>query len=226
MTGMLASVDCLEEALLALSAKIDILDLKAPNAGSLGALPVALVKEIVATVNARCPTSATIGDLPMQPDLIYPAVAAMAETGVDYVKIGFFPDGDLVPILEKLTPIAVRQKLIAVLFADSQPDLQVIDAIKVAGFSGAMLDTLDKGKGSLTEIMPVMEIARFVNYTKSRRLISGLAGSLRLDDIPILLPHQPDYLGFRGALCGRRDRTSRIDVQSLNAVRQAITPSA
>ena len=91
MTGMLASVNSLEEALLVLSADVDIIDLKQPAFGALGALDIATVKQIVAEIDGRCPVSATIGDLPVQPDPIFNAVKAMAETEVDYIKIGFFP---------------------------------------------------------------------------------------------------------------------------------------
>jgi uncharacterized protein (UPF0264 family) len=83
MTGMLASVNSLAEALLVLNAEVDIIDLKQPEQGALGALEVADVKKIVAEIAGRCPVSATIGDLPMQPELVFNAVKAMSETGVD-----------------------------------------------------------------------------------------------------------------------------------------------
>ncbi len=105
MTGMLASVNSVEEALLALAANVDIIDLKQPALGALGALETDLVKTIVAKINGRCPVSATVGDLPMQPEIVYPAVKAMVETGVDYVKIGFFPGDDWEGTLDKLATL-------------------------------------------------------------------------------------------------------------------------
>lgn len=222
MTGMLASVNCLDEAMLVMGEKVDIIDLKEPKAGSLGSLPDSLVKEIVKEVGGRCLVSATIGDLPMQPEIIYKAAKAMAETGVDYVKIGIFPDGDAASVLQKLKPLAVSHKLIAVLFADKFPGLKFIDKIKSAGFSGVMLDSLDKTKGSLSRIMPLPEIDRFVRYANSRQLICGLAGSLRQEDVRILLPLRPDYLGFRGGLCEKQDRTERIDGPVVRKIRMSI----
>ncbi|MDD5632129.1 MAG: (5-formylfuran-3-yl)methyl phosphate synthase, partial [Methylococcales bacterium] len=116
MTGMLASVNSMEEALLALSAGVDIIDLKQPALGALGALDMATVKQVVAEVAGRCPISATIGDLPMQPDPVFNAVKAMAETGVDYIKIGFFPGDDWQGTLNKLSVLTGQsQALIAVL---------------------------------------------------------------------------------------------------------------
>nr|WP_244433876.1 (5-formylfuran-3-yl)methyl phosphate synthase [Azospirillum sp. B506] len=44
------------------------------------------------------------------------------------------------------------------------------------------------------------------------RLQTGLAGSLRVADIPALAALSPDYLGFRCALCSG-ERTNAIDPQ-------------
>ena len=91
MTGMLASVENLAEARQVLEAGVDIIDLKSPSEGSLGALPLKTVGEIVQAIGGLHPLSATIGDLPMDPQRVFQAVEAMAGTGVDYVKIGLFP---------------------------------------------------------------------------------------------------------------------------------------
>jgi uncharacterized protein (UPF0264 family) len=222
MTGMLASVNSLEEAMLVLAEKVDIIDLKEPALGALGALDVDLVKNIVASVQGKCPISATIGDLPMQPELIFNAVQAMSESGVDYIKIGFFASDNHVTVIEKLATLTSRIKLIAVLFADTQPDFGLIDSLITAGFKGIMLDTQYKAKGSLATILSKADIEQFVNYVKSKNAICGLAGSLRLEDIPILLPYQPDYLGFRGALCEQNQRVGQLDIRSVQTIKQTI----
>lgn len=222
MTGMLASVNSIEEAALVLSANVDIIDLKQPALGALGALETGLVKKIVAEINGRCPVSATVGDLPMQPEIVFNAVKAMAETGVDYIKIGFFPGGDWRRTVEKLAAFPQSIALIAVLFADTQPDLGIIASLKNAGFKGVMLDTMDKKNGSLTQVMVKTDIAQFVRLAKTHQLICGLAGSLRLEDIPELIPYQPDYLGFRGALCLQHNRTAQLDKQAIIQIQQTI----
>ncbi len=222
MTGMLASVNSLEEALLALAANIDIIDLKQPALGALGALETDLVKSIVLAVNGNCPISATVGDLPMQPEIVYQAVKAMAETGVDYIKIGFFPGGDWQGTIEKLAALSRTLNLIAVLFADTQPDFAVIDSLKNTGFKGVMLDTMNKNNGSLTQVMAKTDIAQFVRLANDRSMLCGLAGSLRLDDIAELMPYRPDYLGFRGALCLEHNRTAQLNKASIMQIKQAI----
>ncbi len=223
MTGMLASVNSLEEALLVLSADVDIIDLKQPALGALGALDIATVKQLVAEIGGRCPVSATIGDLPMQPEPVFNAVKAMAETGVDYIKIGFFPGDDWQGTVKKLSALTQQNRaLIAVLFADTQPDFAIMGLLKDVGFAGVMLDTMDKQKGSLTQLMAKMEIAQFVTQAKVRQLLCGLAGSLRLEDIPELMLYQADYLGFRGALCQEQNRVGQLNRQSVTRIKHAI----
>jgi uncharacterized protein (UPF0264 family) len=219
---MLASVNSVAEALLVLDAQVDIIDLKQPALGALGALNTALVNEIVVEIAGRCPVSATVGDLPMQAELIFNAVKTMASTGVDYVKIGFFPDGDSLAVVEKLAVLASQYKLIAVLFADTQPDFAIIPTLKAAGFTGVMLDTMNKQQGSLTQVMTLADIAQFVSLAKTQALLCGLAGSLKLADIAILKPFQADYLGFRGALCEGLDRTGHVNQSSIFQIKQAI----
>ncbi|MEI6745882.1 MAG: (5-formylfuran-3-yl)methyl phosphate synthase [Methylococcaceae bacterium] len=222
MTGMLASVKNLVEAEFVLSANVDIIDLKQPEFGALGALPVELVAEIVEKIGGSCPISATVGDLPMDAEIIFNAVSEMAKTGVDFVKIGFFPDDDWLSIVHKLADLTPNTKLIAVLFADTQPNFLIIPELKKANFAGVMLDTMHKQNGSLTEVMSPETIGEFVELAKKETLICGLAGSLRLENIAELLPFNADYLGFRGALCNQHNRVSELDLNALEQIRTAI----
>lgn len=219
MSGMLASVNSLQEALLVQSFQVDVIDLKQPAEGALGALPVSEVKNIVDNINGAVPVSATVGDLPMQADLIATAVRAMAATGVDFVKIGFFPGGDWQACIAELAEIAKQQTLIAVLFADTRPDFAVIEALQAAGFAGVMLDTRDKNLGSLTRLMCLEELQAFVERAQNAGLLTGLAGSLRADDVPALLPLGADYLGFRGALCSQHNRVAALDAELIAELR-------
>ena len=223
MTGMLASVNSIAEALLVLNAGVDIIDLKQPALGALGALELDDIKQIVAAIAGRRPVSATIGDLPMQPELIFNAVQLMAETGVDYIKIGFFPGDDWIGTVKKLGELAPQKlALIAVLFADTQPDLTIMATLKASGFVGVMLDTMDKQQGSLTQVLAAEQIAHFVCQAKQLQLLCGLAGSLRLTDIPELMAYHADYLGFRGALCQEHNRVGQLNQPAVLAIKEAV----
>lgn len=226
MTGMLASVAGLAEALQVREIGVDIIDLKDPAQGALGALPVVEVDRIVGRLDSGLPVSATVGDLPMDVDVVLPAVEAMAATGVDYVKIGFFPGGDWGGVIRGLSPLAGRGiRLVAVLFGDESPELDWVGEFAAAGFVGAMLDTRDKSKGSLRQACTDDLLRAFVSETRGRGLLCGLAGSLRGPDIAPLLALKPDYLGFRGALCGG-NRTDALDPESVLTISNLVCGQA
>lgn len=225
ITGMLASVANLAEARLAAAGGADIVDLKNPVAGALGALPIADVATIVRVLGGMRPISATVGDLPMAPGVVAPAIAAMAATGVDYVKLGFFPGGDWPGVTDSLRPLALSGiRLIGVFFADQPLERHWLDRLADAGFTGAMLDTADKQRGSLTRLRDLDFLRDFVDASRSLGLLCGLAGSLRAEDIETLLPMGADYLGFRGALCGGR-RTDALDAAAFSALRDRLRPA-
>lgn len=223
MTGLLASVNTLEEAITVVEAGVDIIDLKQPEQGALGALETTQVESIVDRIAGKKPTSATIGDLPMQPELVYKAVTNMAKTGVDYIKIGLFPGGDIDATITKLKALTLKNSaLIAVFFADAQPDYKLIATVAEAGFTGIMLDTMDKNKGSLTTLLANEQLQQFITEANQYNLLCGLAGSLQASDIPQLIQFKPDYLGFRGALCANKSRTAALDKTAVLHIKQQL----
>ncbi len=221
MTKLLASVRSPVEALAAIAGGADIIDLKEPEAGALGRLPEGVLRAALAAVAGRRPTSATIGDLPLAPAPILAAVRAMAETGVDIVKLGIFA-GDATATLAALGAAAREGiRLVAVCFADRQPDFDLIHRCADAGFYGVMLDTADKRAGSLTRHLPPESLARFLALARERRLLAGLAGSLAAADLPTLLPLAPDFLGFRSALTSG-GRAAPLDAAAVARLRAAL----
>ena len=222
MTGFLASVTSAAEAEMVLAAGADIIDLKDPHSGALGALPSAVIREAVRAIAGGRTVSATAGDLPMEPGIVADTVRRIAELGVDIVKVGMFGVGDISACIAALASAAARgTRLVAVLFADQAPDFALIDRLHDAGFIGAMLDTADKRAGGLRCHLSDGILGEFVVRASRRGMLTGLAGSLGLADIAPLARHAPDYLGFRGALC-KDVRTSTLDPERLRAVRAAI----
>ena len=223
MSAWLASITDAAEARQVLAAGAAIVDAKNPHAGALGALPRETVRGIVAAVERRVPVSATIGDFPtMPPREVARAAAEMAATGVDIVKIGLFPAASLMDCLRQLAPIAARQRLVAVLFADREPDFNLLPHLARHGFAGVMLDTADKRGGGLARHQVPARLAAFIAQARQLGLLNGLAGSLKLADVPVLAPLAPDYLGFRGALCRQHARTQALDPAALAALAEAM----
>lgn len=228
--GLLASVASLAEMEQALAAGVDIVDLKNPAEGALGAwAPQDLSAAIALWRSAGRPgtdLSATVGDHPLDAGAILPAARRTAQTGMPLVKIGFpLPRagaGDaLAPVLAALAPLARETRLIAVLFADQGPDLRTLPLFAQTGFAGIMLDTADKAAGGLRRHLGRETLARFVTTARDLGLLTGLAGSLAVEDVPALAALGPDYLGFRGALCAE-GRTGALDPARLALVRDVL----
>jgi uncharacterized protein (UPF0264 family) len=211
-----------EEASTALAGGADIIDAKEPEAGALGRLAPATLAAILRTVDGRSPVSATIGDMELAPHPVRAAAAEMAARGADIIKIGIFA-GDLAGTLAALAPlVAGGARLVAVAFADRCPDLaELVTRCAEAGFYGIMLDTADKEAGPLTAHASSEALAAFITASRRRGLITGLAGSLRLDEVAALARLGPDYLGFRSALTAGR-RADALDLQAVRAIRAAL----
>jgi len=222
MTLFLASVVGPEEATVALKHGADIIDLKDPGGGALGAAPPEAVRATVAALGGRRPVSAVTGDLPMQPDIVVAAVEAMAAAGVDYIKVGLFPDHGREDCIRALAGLARTIKIVGVMFADRGADNALLARMAASGFAGAMLDTAGKGAGRLLQHADITALNDFVAACRAHGLLAGLAGSLETPDIPRLLLLEPDYLGFRRALCVGQDRTGRIDADAVAIVRGLI----
>jgi uncharacterized protein (UPF0264 family) len=188
---------------------------------------LARVPEAVAQVAKRCPVSATVGDLPMEAELLVEAVQARAAAGVDLVKVGFFRGGDHARCARALGEAARTGgfRLVAVLMADQPLEPRFLLTLARAGFHGVMLDTADKAAGSLRVHLFDAALGQLVRRARSLSMLTGLAGSLSLADIPFLAALGPDYLGFRGALC-RGGRAGPLDPDAFAAVRAALNRAA
>lgn len=224
---LLISVRDAAEARIAVAAGADLVDLKEPDAGALGAVDVRVAGRVVALIGGCRPTSATVGDLPAVSSILAGAARCMASTGVDYVKIGFRPSSgdDLFEVIRELAPVAREVALIAVFFADALPETDPIAAASAARFAGVMLDTAHKRGGRLLDHLDLARLRAFVAAARSKRLICGLAGSLRRADIAPLAELRPDYLGFRGAACVGHRRGASLDAGRVGLLRETLDES-
>lgn len=220
---LLASVTNETEALLCAHLAADIIDAKNPQQGALGALPLATVKAIRARTPRHVPVSATVGDPTDDIDATLRAVEAMAAAGVDIVKIGLNPKAGAALVLRRLAHIQLGDVLlVGVLLADQGLELELAKRAGDAGFAGLMLDTADKKRGALPDVVPAATLQAFVSATHGANMFAGFAGSLRAEHVPDLLEFAPDVLGFRGGLCRRGDRNATLDPDAVRAVRRAV----
>lgn len=233
MPQLLISVRSVNEAKIALQCGTDIIDLKDPDQGALGALPLELITEIVTFVHSRGKAerkviSATIGDLAMEPELILKHVLALSRTKVDIIKIGFFSDSsdrltDFQRCLNVLKTVAkTGVKLIAVLFVENEYPASLVNAVKNAGFYGVMFDTAYKNGVTFLNYFSVDEIAAVTKSVQAQGLLFGLAGSLNLQHMAIIKAIAPDYIGFRGGICVNHQRKSELDSEKIREIRESM----
>lgn len=224
MTAILTSVRDLAEACEAAAAGADLIDLKEPSDGALGAVQPALIRCIVPVLRAQWPgrpISATIGDLPADAHAERRRrVKAVASCGVDYVKAGIAPGPHARAAIDSLC--SLNAAIVPVFLCDDGIDLALIDYAAQCGMAGVMVDTADKTRGSLLSYADVDALVELVAIAAAHGCLSGIAGSLRLTDAPLLQQLAPDFAGFRGALCSG-DRRSRFDPARLVALRRALT---
>lgn len=216
---ILASVRSAEEALFAAAAGADFIDAKEPSNGALGAVSLETLRAIVAAVAGRCPVSSTVGDLPLEVGPLRDAAYARAACGANLIKVGIFERDFPLAVVQALPRSAPGVPLIAVLFADRAPPLRAATRLAEAGWHGVMLDTADKSAGGLRDWTDPQWLAEFVALARAAGLLVGLAGSLREQDVRPLAKLDPDYLGFRGALCAEGQREECLDPQRVRQMR-------
>ncbi len=223
MTGMLASVNSVAEAKVVFDAGVDIIDIKNPQEGALGALEINSVKDIVKIINGEILTSATIGDINSDDSKLLDYIFNMADTGVDYVKVGLFDVNPSDYFIKTITDAANNGiKLVIVLFAENYQGEASIASLLQTGIVGIMLDTKEKKGKNLLAILNEDELQSFVETAKKFNLLTGLAGSLNFENIQSLLKLNSDYLGFRGALCSGNDRVKTVNAEQVKNIREAV----
>lgn len=220
---LLVSVRSVDEALAAAAAGADFIDLKEPSAGALGALPIETTRAIVAALRARpgppCRISATIGDVApgAAREPVLARVAATAACGVDYVKVGLAPTA--LPLLDALAHCDAT--VVPVLIADAGLDETLLARALAGPFPALMLDTEDKQGGSLLQRLGDPALRHFIARVRAAGRLAGLAGALRLADLPRLGALAPDFAGFRSAVCDGA-RTAALDAVRVRALRERL----
>ena len=224
MSGMLASVGSLAEARIALGAGADIIDLKDPGRGALGALDPETLTVIAKALKGVVPLSATVGDIGPDDPALFEHIRRIAGAGVDIVKVGLFaeaPGPGFIKAINRAVAAGIRP--VIVLFAEDYRGPAGLGELLSLNLTGLMLDTKNKTGRGLTRLQDLAALGAFVRMSRQRGLLSGLAGSLRYGDIAPLAALAPDYLGFRGALCVAGDRLKPLDGERIKKIRAAIT---
>lgn len=217
-----------EEALIALDAGADIIDLKDPNIGALGALPLITIRAIALQVNKRAVVSSTVGEHHQDIASLISIIQQTALSGVDIIKIAMamtlandlIADVNFICLVRKLKESNIQ--LVAVLFVDHNFDLKVLSNLKLLGFYGAMLDTAHKNGKSLIYYQPAEALKNFIQLCQQYQFVTGFAGSLYADSVINLVDLKPNYLGFRGGVCHDFKRQSTLDKSKITEIKNML----
>jgi (5-formylfuran-3-yl)methyl phosphate synthase len=175
-------------------------------------------------IHPQASISATVGDHATgAPEAILHRVRQTADTGVDWVKVGIDrasgTAAEAVHLLQALGDSGAA--VVPVFLADRGLDRALWDAAARQGFAAWMLDTADKTAGSLLDQLPGAELEDFIRRATAAGALAGLAGSLRLAELPRLAALAPAVIGFRGAVCDG-DRRGTLDPARLARLRDAL----
>jgi uncharacterized protein (UPF0264 family) len=217
---LLVSVMDASEAVLAVGAGADIVDLKDPAEGSLGAPRPGTILDVRRALPGEVPVSVAIGDLPHLPGTAALAARGAAECGAAFVKVGLWgssTETEAVALLRAVREAVAGLPGVAVIagaYADAErlpsrplsPRL-IARVAAAAGVAGCLVDTgVKDGQGLLRWLAPEA-IAGIAAEARAAGLLFAVAGSLAADDITTVRALGPDILGVRSAACrdGRRD---------------------
>ena len=213
---LLVSPRDIDEARRSLAA--DIVDVKRPSEGSLGANFPWVVRAIKQLSNK--PVSAAIGDFDYRPGGAAMSAYGAACAGADYVKVGLMFDGsgrakELIEAVVTAVKEEFPEKKVVIAGYSDYRRLGSISPFSMAplaadaGADVAMVDTGIKDGSSTFDFMDEEALASFCNGNREMGLLTAIAGSLCFDDIPALKRINPDIIGVRGMVCGG-DRNTGI----------------
>jgi uncharacterized protein (UPF0264 family) len=209
-----------QEAQEAIDGGADIIDIKNPAEGALGAGFPWVIRRVRELAPFDREVSCTIGDLPNLPGSAALAAYGAAACGVNYVKASLFGlknRDDAVTLLKAVVKAAKAQnpkvKVVAAGFADAERIGSILpsDVPKVAfegGCDVALLDTAVKDGQTLLDFLTKTQLTTFVSQVHSYSLKAALAGSLKKEQLPAVCSVCPDMIGLRSAACEGGDRIS------------------
>lgn len=209
-----------KEAEEAIAGGADIIDVKNPAEGPLGANFPWIIRRIREITPRKRQVSCTLGEVPNLPGSISLAALGAASLGVDYIKVGLYgvkTSNQAVHLLENVNRAAKecnpKIKVVAAGYADAEKinainPLLLPEIAKQAKIDVVMIDTYAKQGKNLFDNLTVTQVKTFVDCAHSLGLEVALAGSLRKQDLPSVYNLGADIAGLRGAACSRGNRVS------------------
>jgi (5-formylfuran-3-yl)methyl phosphate synthase len=222
---LLVSVVSSEEARRALGGGADIIDVKDPAEGALGAPSPRVLSEVVREVGGATPVSVALGDLPNLPHTAALAARGAALIGANYVKVGLRGvcalDDAIALVRAVADAVGPQAAVIAAAYADARaldpPGLDpawLPELAERAAVAGVLIDTFTKDGRGLYHWLSESQLADLIARTRSAGASFGVAGQLTLGELRRV---QADVVGVRSAVCRDGDRAGELDAELVAA---------
>ncbi len=222
MTRLLVSVRGVWEARRASEGGADLVDIKEPSRGSLGATSMLVIQAIVQEFAGQVPVSAACGEL-LDARFAFeklPRELAFAKLGLQ--GCAAVPDWRkrLRAAWNRIPPTIGR---VGVAYADwktcaAPPPHQVIRAAIDEGCRYVLIDTFDKRHHDLFSVVSTPAIDSWMRLAREGGLGTVIAGSLSASTLPRALRLRPDFVAVRGAACDG-ERTTSICTRRVKQLR-------
>jgi len=231
---LLVSPMNLEEARAAMAGGADILDVKNPKEGSLGANFPWAIREVAKLAEGRVPVSATIGDLEYKPGTASLAALGAAVSGADYIKAGLLgvrtadqASDMLGSIVQAVKECDIQKRVVASAYSDfgrvgSISPMLLADVANSSGADVIMVDTAIKDGKSTFEFMTEPELSEFISAGHRLGLEVAIAGTIGFQDLDLLNRVNPDIIGVRGIVCGG-DRRNAIKPELVSKLKRSLS---
>ena len=228
---LMVSVINPEEVPVAIAGGADILDVKNPAEGSLGAANADILQKVRALTPDFVQVSAAIGDMPNLPGTASLAALGAASCGVDFVKVGLYGPKSEEEAIYLLSAVrqAVRAlpgvKIIAAGYADAQRaatlDPRWLPGIaRKAEIAGCLLDTYIKDGHNLFDFLTPAVLRLLAEEAHAGGLLFAVAGAVQADQLREAHEIGADIIGVRTAACRDNQRRGPLDVERIRLLRQ------
>lgn len=216
-TGLLISVRSAEEAVVARDNGADLIDVKEPSRGPLGAAHPETVAAVLAAVDGAVPVSAALGE--WTPNAVTEAHWHL-KLPLQFVKWGLAgygnPAGWGEDLLETRRQVPAGTEVVCVAYADweaakSLPPAEIVKFAKRYRYRAFLFDTFAKNGKTLLDHLSVAELTEMVANLKRSMIQVALGGSLKLEQVKQVKPIGADWLAVRGAVCAGGIRDGLLD---------------
>jgi uncharacterized protein (UPF0264 family) len=222
---LLVSVVSVDEARSALAGGADIIDVKDPAEGALGAPSARVLADVVRAVGTAAPVSVALGDLPALPHTAALAARGAALTGARYVKVGLRGVRELEGAVAMMSAVAEAVDPPTAVIAAAYADAHALDPPALApawlpelvqrtGIAGALVDTFTKDGRGLYGWLSESELSDLIGRTRQAGAAFAVAGQLRRGQLRRVAA---DVVGVRSAVCRGGDRTAELQAELVAA---------